>query len=272
MPFNLDTYLQRIGLSDQSNGLPDFRQIQAAQIAAIPFESMFPFLGRVPGVEPVDVWQKLVLEKCGGFCFELNTLFGLALSALDYETQTVMARVRMGAERGGARTHMAFIVTIDGEEWLADTGFGAQAPAEPVKLGSGQSQTIAGQEYRIRRDEAEGEEVLERLSKDGWYPLYGFDRVPTKAGDIEFATYLCATWNKEPFANSLKAYRRTDDGWISFQDGRARFVSNGITDERQIETFEAFQNFMTSDMGFGYPEADLKAAWVRLQDFRSAKT
>ncbi|MEP5423178.1 MAG: arylamine N-acetyltransferase, partial [Roseibium sp.] len=157
MPFNLDTYLQRIDLSDKSNGLPDFRQIQAAQIAAIPFESMFPFLGLVPGVEPVDVWQKLVLKKCGGFCFELNTLFGLALNALGYETQTVMARVRMGAERGGARTHMAFVVTVDDEEWLADTGFGGQAPVEPVKLGSNQSQTIAGQEYRIRQDEAEGE-------------------------------------------------------------------------------------------------------------------
>ncbi|CTQ53585.1 N-hydroxyarylamine O-acetyltransferase [Roseibium album] len=271
MPFDLNIYLQRIGLNDVVSGIDGVRQLQSAQIAAIPFENVYPFLGRVPGVEPDDVWEKLVLQNCGGFCFELNTLFGEALTALGYSIQPVMARVRMGASRGGARTHLAFVVRDEDREWLADTGFGGQAPAEPVSLTSEEPQTIKGQDYRIRIDEAEGEQVLERSTRDGWNPLFGFDRVETKPDDIEAATFLAATWPKEPFANSLKAYRRTEDGWISFQDARARFTRDGISETRQLATSEAFRNFMQDDMGLGYSDEDLKAVWSRLQQIHTGR-
>jgi N-hydroxyarylamine O-acetyltransferase len=271
MPFDLNTYLQRIGLNDVASGIDGVRQLQAAQIAAIPFENVFPFLGRVPSVKSDDVWEKLVDQRCGGFCFELNTLFGEALAALGYSAQPVMARVRMGAPRGGARTHLAFIVRGNDGEWLADTGFGGQAPAEPVGLTSEEPQTIKGQDYRIRFDESEGEQLLERSTRDGWYPLFGFDRVETKPDDIEAATFLAATWPKEPFANSLKAYRRTEEGWISFQDGRARFTRKGISETRQLASSEAFRNFMQDDMGLGYSDEDLKAVWSRLQQIHTGR-
>jgi N-hydroxyarylamine O-acetyltransferase len=269
MPFELDTYLQRIGLIDIASGIEGVCQLQAAQIAAIPFENVFPFLGRVPSVDPDDVWEKLVEKRCGGFCFELNTLFGEALVALGYSIQPVMARVRMGATRGGARTHLAFVVAGENGEWLADTGFGGQAPAEPVSLTTEAPQTIKGQDYRIRFDEAEGEQVLERLARDGWYPLFGFDRVETKPGDIEAANFLCATWPNLSFANCLKAYRRTEDTWISFQDGHARFVGNGKSETRFLSTFESVRSFMQDDMGLCYSDEDMKALWARLQQIHT---
>jgi N-hydroxyarylamine O-acetyltransferase len=271
MLFDLNTYLQRIGLNDVADGIEGVRQLQSAQIAAIPFENVFPFLGRVPSVEPDDVWEKLVLRNCGGFCFELNTLFGEALTALGYSIQPVMARVRMGASRGGARTHLAFVVRDEDHEWLADTGFGGQAPAEPVSLTSEEPQTIKERDYRIRIDEAEGEQVLERSTLDGWNPLFGFDRVETKPDDIEAATFLAATWPKEPFANSLKAYRRTEDGWISFQDGRARFTRDGNSETRQLNSLELVRSFMQDDMGLGYSDEDLKAVWSRLQQIHTGR-
>jgi N-hydroxyarylamine O-acetyltransferase len=271
MPFDLNTYLQRIDLTDVASGIEGIRQLQAAQIAAIPFENVFPFLGRVPSVKPEDVWEKLVDQRCGGFCFELNTLFGKALAALGYSAQPVMARVRMGAPRGGARTHLAFVVRDNDGEWLADTGFGGQAPAEPVSLTSEEPQTIMGQDYRIRFDESEGEQVLERSTRDGWYPLFGFDRVETKAGDIEAATFLCATWPSLSFANCLKAYRRTEDGWISFQDGRVRYVAAGETKTTELNTFQEFTGFFWEDMEFGYSEADLQAIWLRLTSSRRSR-
>ena len=73
----------------------------------------------------------------------------------------------MGAKVGGPRTHHAFVVTIDGTEWLADTGFGGPAPTLPVNLDTTEIQDIRGELFRISKDDASGEHVL--VTKDaGW--------------------------------------------------------------------------------------------------------
>ncbi|MDN3720009.1 arylamine N-acetyltransferase [Roseibium salinum] len=153
MSFDLAPYLHRIGLESCSADLAGLRQLQSAQISAIPFENVLPFSGRVPDLAGESLWRKLVDERCGGFCFELNSLLGNALEAVGFTSRKVLARVRMGEAEGGARTHLAFVVALDGQEWLVDAGFGGRAPAEPVRIAEGEEQPIRDQVYRIRFDE-----------------------------------------------------------------------------------------------------------------------
>lgn len=89
-------------------------------------------LGAVPDLSDAAVWEKLIEARRGGYCFELNKLFGHALVALGFDVQPILCRVRMGAPAGGPRTHRAFIVSIGGVDWLADAGFGGPGPAEPL--------------------------------------------------------------------------------------------------------------------------------------------
>jgi len=264
--FDLKSYLSRISLDAQDPGTISVGDLQQAQIRTIPFENILPFLGRVPETGPADVFAKLVTGRCGGFCFELNTLFGEALKALEYSFRPVMARVRMGADRGGARTHLAFVVDLDGDEWLADTGFGGQGPALPLRLAEDSEQTAGGKTYRIRKDDAEGEQVLEVRLDGSWFPLYGFDRVPVKPGDIEAATFVCALSPRQSFRNTLKAFRRTETGTVSFLDGRARWTGTGKDREEELSSAREFISFMHEDVGLAYPEEDLAAAWERMQD------
>ncbi|MTI45358.1 N-hydroxyarylamine O-acetyltransferase [Roseibium hamelinense] len=267
--FDLSAYLARVGLEPQTTGRPRLDQLQQAQIRTIPFENILPFLGRVPETGPADVFAKLVPGRCGGFCFELNTLFAEALTALDFSFRPVMARVRMGAERGGARTHLAFVVDLDGDEWLADTGFGGQGPALPLRLAETGEQTAGGKTYRIHKDDAEGEQVLEVRLDGDWFPLYGFDRVPVKPGDIEAATFVCALSPRQSFRNTLKAFRRTETGTVSFLDGRARWTGKGDEREEKLCSARELISFMHEDMGLAYPEENLTAAWDRLQDLHT---
>jgi N-hydroxyarylamine O-acetyltransferase len=264
MPFDLDTYLARIDLQHCPATPEGLSQLQSAQITAIPFENALPFLGRVPRLDEESLWQKLVLDRCGGYCFELNTLLEMALKALGFSSTKVMARVRMGAPEGGVRSHLAHIVTIEGTEWLVDTGFGGQAPAHPVNLSTAGEQQIRDQVYRIRFDDAENEEVLERKSEDDWIPLYGFDRMPPKWVDIEAANYLCATWSEISFSSSMKFYRLTDNGWISFQNGLAGFTVDGGKTTRTIVEQSDLTQFMRNDLGLGYGDADIDAIAQRL--------
>lgn len=265
MPFDLATYLQRLGLQTCAADLCGLKTLQAAQINAIPFENVLPFLGKVPDLDPESRWQKLVVERCGGYCFELNSLLGEALDALGFSARQVLARVRQGAPEGGARSHLAFVVTLGGSEWLVDAGFGGQAPAEPVRLCE-DAQPIRDQTYRTRLEETSGEHVLERLTDDGWFALYGFDRVEVRRADIEGANYLCAAAPFMPFAGSLKAYRLTDTGFLSFQDGRARRIDAGEERIWQVRTADDLRQFFQKDLGLGYGEETLRALAARLAD------
>ncbi|WP_269581013.1 arylamine N-acetyltransferase family protein [Roseibium sp. Sym1] len=271
MPFDLPAYLTRIGLETCSADLDGLRSVQAAQISAIPFENVLPFLGQVPELGADSLWRKLVVERCGGYCFELNSLLGEALEALGFSARQVLARVRQGAAEGGARSHLAFVVTLDGAEWLVDAGFGGQAPAEPVRV-SQEPQPIRDQSYRIRFEAASGEHVLERLTADRWFPLYGFDRVDVRRADIEGANFLCAASPKMPFARSLKFYRLTEEGFFSFLDGRARLVGDGEAREWQIRDAEELTRFLRRDLGLGYDDAVLRDLAGRLEDLAATPT
>ncbi|MEM9635007.1 MAG: arylamine N-acetyltransferase [Pseudomonadota bacterium] len=264
MPFDLDTYLARIDLQHCPATPDGLKQLQAAQITAIPFENVLPFLGQVPKLDADSLWWKLVLNRCGGYCFELNTLLEMALQELGFSSRKVMARVRMGASAGGVRSHLAHIVSIEGTEWLVDAGFGGQAPAFPVNLSTVDEQQIRDQVYRVRFDDVEKEEVLERKSEEGWIPLYGFDRMPPKWVDIEAANYLCATWSEISFSSSMKFYRLTNNGWISFQNGLAGFTENGIKSTRTIVEENDLAQFMRNDLGLGYDNAKISAIAKRL--------
>ncbi len=267
MPFDLDVYLRRIGLETCTPDLAGLRQLQTAQIGAIPFENVLPFLGRVPDLDPESLWRKLVLNRCGGYCFELNSLLGEALVALRFDARQVLARVRMGEAKGGARTHLAFVVTLDGDEWLVDTGFGGQAPAEPVKIAE-TGQPVRDQVYRVRFEDVSGEHVLERSTEDGWFPLYGFDRVDVRQADIEAANYLCATSPNQSFAASMKFYRLTETGFISFLDGRARLVGKDGKREWQIRDVDELTGFMRQDLGLGYGDDVIESVAERLKQLR----
>ncbi|MCV0426600.1 MAG: arylamine N-acetyltransferase [Roseibium sp.] len=264
MSFDLSTYLARIGLDAHPTTLDGLKRLQAAQITSIPFENVLPFLGEVPDLGEDRLWRKLVLERKGGYCFELNALLSQALNALGFTNQRVLARVRMGDSEGGVRSHQAHVVTLDGSEWLLDAGFGGQAPASPVNLTTADEQPIRDQIYRMRFDAAESEEVLERKTSDGWVSLYGFDRQSPKQVDVEAANYLCAKWPKISFSSSMKFYRLTDNGWISFQNGLAGFTSNRVKTTRTIVKQSDLTQFMREDLGLGYGDDQIGAIAQRL--------
>ncbi|MCF6367468.1 arylamine N-acetyltransferase family protein [Rhizobium halophilum] len=200
--FNIDQYTQRTGLASCQANEAGLFALQRAQLSTIAFENIDPYLGSVPSLESHQIWAKVVTGGRGGYCFELNCVFGEALRHFGFTARPILGRVRMGAPVGGIRAHLAWIVMIGGEEWLADAAFGGPGPRDPMRLQPG-VQVSGGTEFRLRRDQETGECVLERHNADGWFGLYGFNELHFTREDIEGANQLCATWDMLPFRNNL---------------------------------------------------------------------
>lgn len=258
MPFDLTRYLDRIGLRDVPPGAAGLATVQEAQMRAIAFEDIDPFLGRLPGLSPEALVAKLVESRRGGYCFEQNALLKLALEALGYRAEILLGRVRNPAGIGGARTHQALRVHTEGEDWLCDAGFGGPGPLRPLRF-SGE-QTVPNGRYRLQRDPQTGETVLERHGEEGWRGLYGLDFSPVRPVDLEAANFLCARWNGAPFGQNLM---------LAFHAplGRIGLFNRALTEGGAARLIDSAQDLaqVLQTCNLAIPAQDLAAIWARIE-------
>ena len=125
-----EKYLERIGM--QSFEKPDKATLDAlilAHLRTVPFENLDIFdadIGTNLNIE--SLFEKIVLKRRGGYCFELNAAFTALLEGLGYDCCPVAVRVVWNATRFMPLSHRAAIVTIDGVRYFADVGFGGPSP------------------------------------------------------------------------------------------------------------------------------------------------
>jgi N-hydroxyarylamine O-acetyltransferase len=137
---NVGAYLARIGYEGSSE--PTFETLSALQRAhmlSVPFENLDIHLGRRLVLDREANFEKVVVRRRGGWCYELNGLFGLLLERLGFRVTLLGARVvgeRVGKELG----HLMLRVDLE-QPWLADVGFG-ESSLVPLPLGEEPQQLI----------------------------------------------------------------------------------------------------------------------------------
>jgi len=207
--FQLDAYLDRVGLA----GRPPIKDLHRAHATTIPFENLDPHRGAPVSLAIADLQRKLVGEGRGGYCFEQNLLLKAALEALGAKVETVLARVRRGAEPGTVRgpTHLVLRVEDEGECWLADVGLGLGTLLEPVPFEPGEVCEQAGWRFQLVRDR--DELVLREAGADGeWIDLYGFLPGPAPPIDVQISNWYTATHPESPFVQGLLIAGQSADG------------------------------------------------------------
>ncbi len=265
MTFDIAGYFARIGIDPPPATAAGLARLQLAQLRAIAFENIDPFLGQVPRLGLQELAGKLIDRRRGGYCFELNGLFGRALQATGFRATPVLARVRLGRPEGGARTHLAFVVEIEGESWLADAGFGGTTPPLPLRLEPGLEQPAGDDLYRLRFEADCDETVAEKRTAEGWYTLYGFDRMPVRPADVEAANVVCARWEQSPFPFHLMMSRATPEGGFGLFDTRLTRRAAGAETTRQIGSKVELGRVLGEDMQVELAPGMLDAIAARLK-------
>jgi N-hydroxyarylamine O-acetyltransferase len=233
--FDLDAYLERIGLS----GRPGLGEIHRAHSTSIPFENLDPLRGIAVSLDPDDLQRKLVQERRGGYCFEQNLLLRAALQATGggVEIDMHLARVRYGAN--GAirpRSHIVLGIRGAGGHWLADVGFGMGTPFEPLPFEPGHESEQSGWRFRLVA-EARGEMALQRIEGGGWIDLYAFSLEPVPFIDVETSNWWVCTHPRSPFVNGLIVASQDADGsWASVNErnGPLQLVERSPADSKSV--------------------------------------
>jgi N-hydroxyarylamine O-acetyltransferase len=238
---NVEPYLARLNYTAALQ--PDhetLRGLQAAHMRAVPFEN----LDIVPLHRPIELdesalWDKIVVRKRGGFCYELNGLFAWLLKQAGFDVKYLNARVFTGAGKLGMDfDHLALLVSAPGKptRWLADAGFG-DSYLEPLVLEEGE-QPQGLRAYRL--EPSAGGYIAWQRDYDGtWERLYFFDLKPHDfPAEYESA---CLYHQKSPessFTRRAIISRVIPDGRVSLEQDRLIITKNGARQELQVNPEE----------------------------------
>jgi N-hydroxyarylamine O-acetyltransferase len=259
-------YLDRIGVAGTPS--PDaagLRALHRAHLLAVPFENLDIHLGRWIELEPAALERKVVQQRRGGFCYELNGAFSALLGALGFEVRLLEARVRKaaGAGFGPPFDHMLLRVRCPGEdgEWLADVGFG-DSFLEPLRLEAGADQDDPAGRFRI--DAIDGELELRRAAEGGrWDPEHRFGRHAHELASYRAMCRYHQTSPRSAFTQRRVCSLATPTGRITLRDDRLIVTDNGQRSERPIDGEAAWRRALGEHFGVRLPEGERPAGGAR---------
>lgn len=224
--FSLPDYLNRIGYSgDVSPNHVTLTALMSHQLQSVPFENTTVQAGKIPSLIPEDIYTKIVTDSRGGYCYEVNGLFAMALTAVGFEWYFAGARPMFYPTRR-PKTHMVVIVTIEGKNYLCDTGFGGYGLREPMRISHEEHADQNGDRFLLElRD---GEYVLTSLVNDEWTLQYGFALTPQEWIEFSLSNYFNATHPDTIFTQKKLAVMQSATGRKILMDNSLKIIDNGI--------------------------------------------
>ena len=265
---DIEAYFARIGYSGpRQPTLAMLREIVAKHPAAIPFENLDVLLGRVPPLDPGSLYDKLVRQQRGGYCFEHNILLMTVLRATGFQVVGLAGRVRAGRppDTVGPRTHMLLRVELPEGPHFADVGFGSLMPTTPVALEIGREQ--AAPHATLRLVPAGGELDLEARLGTEWCSLYRFSLQEQETIDYELAHWYTATHPQSLFVGNLVVSRPDRDRRYTLLNNRFTIHHHGGMSERRIlQGAEDLRDILSRFFGIEPAEPDdIATAAIRIE-------
>jgi N-hydroxyarylamine O-acetyltransferase len=220
----VEKYLHRIGIeSTPEPTLEALNAIQRAHLYAVPYENLDILIQKPLSLKVEDLYEKIVTNGRGGYCFELNELFAWLLRQLGYGITDYFARFLRDEPAIPMRRHHVLRAAIPGETdaYLCDVGVGTGSPTYPIRMEEGAIQRQGKAEYRLTRDAFLGW-VLEELKRGEWAPVFSFTEEPQLPIDFIAASFYCerspdSIFNKEPMVAM-----RTETGRITLDGNKFR--------------------------------------------------
>ena len=153
---DIDAYLERIGISEARRPSSDYLdELIYAHQRSVPFDNLDVYEKHLaPSLGIEDLFDKIVVRKRGGYCFELNAAFGALLKGLGFDLRPCMARVLIRPVPHPLISHRANIVSIGAARFLADVGFGGPMPTFAPVIENGVSRTEYGHTFTMHSDDA----------------------------------------------------------------------------------------------------------------------
>lgn len=243
---DVEAYLHRIRygtvvLGTDHPGVDLLRSLHRAHLFTVPFENLDISRGREIVCDEARILHKIVNERCGGFCYELNGAFAALLRELGFRVTLLSGRVaREDGSDGPEFDHLTLRVDLE-EPWLADVGFG-ECFVEPLRLESGVEQAQGRRVYRLTsRPTAAAMFDLEVMTEGNWKREYAFTLQPRELSDFAGMCHYHQTSPESHFTRQRICSMATPEGRITLSDDKLIETRGGTRQERLLSDDEEWR-------------------------------
>jgi len=234
-------YLQRINFDQPIDlNIDCLSQLQAHHLLAVPFENLDIHNNHSISLEPNSIFNKIVVAKRGGFCYELNGSFGSLLNAIGFEVNMVSAQVYSEDTNiySPEYDHLALIVEIDQFKYIVDVGFGEFA-FHPIQLETDQIYIDPHGSYRVQAIDKAFYRV-DQLKDDRLIPQYKFS---LKNRELDEFGPRCTFHQTDPQSHFMKKAMisiPTINGRVTLSSDALKIKKKGLISEHEIVNQQGF--------------------------------
>ena len=258
---DVEAYLRRIGYDGPRDpSASTLRDLQRHHLFRVPFENLDIALGIPIRLDPEALFDKIVTRKRGGFCYELNGLFGELLKALGFNVEMLSAGVhRADGSFSQEFDHMLLKVTLE-EPWIADVGFG-DSSLNPVPMRPAPA-TRQDEAPEFAIVPANGEWDLVRRHTDGSYVAdYRFAEAPRQLRDFAAMCHFHQTSPESHFTQNRVCTKALPNGRMTISGMRLIETRDGIRHESALNSKEELRSCLAKQFGIDFAD-DID--WSRL--------
>lgn len=213
----------------------------------VPFENLDIGLKRPILLDEQSLWNKIVLNRRGGFCYEVNGLFAWLLKEIGFDVTYLNARDYHEDDDsfGIDFDHLTLLVRVPGEpgRWLVDVGWG-DTFTQPLPLDTTEWQEQGLRAYRLEPFQS-GYQLWQRGYNGETERQYFFDLTPHQfPAEYEATCHYHQTSPQSIFTQKRIISRLTEHGRVSLDKNRLIVTTNGQREEYPFEHEDEFHKLL----------------------------
>lgn len=237
----LECIFIRTGLRYTLDIIPDFETLSAVQCGFqynIPYENLDIIMKKPLSLDYNDLYEKIITNHRGGYCFEINGFLGEVLRSLGYEVTEYMARYLRGETEIPMRRHRVLGVTAsNGKKYICDAGIGQSAFRIPLPMEEGAVSEQFGETYKVTKDEFFGW-VISDLHHGEWRRFYGFTEEIQLNKDYVMPSFWCENSPESPFTSCEMFSIKTEQGRITLDSNILHIFEGDKCTEKYLDENE----------------------------------
>jgi len=224
------------------------QRLHEAHLLTVPFENLSIHYGEPIVLQADKLFHKIVSQRRGGFCYELNGLFARLLQHFGFEVTLLSAGVANDAGIFGPEfDHLTLLIhQLEGADWLADVGFGASFRL-PLRFEADMEQVdVDGKKYRLQRENENQRTswILQQLHENTWQSQYRFTLQSHELDDFTEMCHYQQTSPESHFTQKRICSLATPTGRITLSDLLLITTKEGQRSERMLASEEEYREVL----------------------------
>ena len=237
---DIRAYLDRIGFEGEPDlTLETLHELVYRHHITVPFEN-FTICEekKVVDIGVVALFNKIVLGRRGGYCFEVNGLFYSLLIAIGFDAYPALARISRDLDALRPPLHRVSIVRMGDKRYFCDVGYGGSQPAGALELVEETQQTIRGEKFYFYKPDAYNWQLMRYNSQGETVPVVRFPDMPAEQVDFITPNWYTSTHPDSNFVKNRTANIRRVDGHCSIREGQFRLLGKDVDTVIDIQSKE----------------------------------